>query len=150
MTQPSRKLDMKHMWPFKVLETVGAGELAYRLELPAHMRVHLVFHVSLLELYRENTLPGRAQEPSLPVEVERELEYKVVGILDSNVERGRPKYLVDWVDCGPEERTWEPVENVENTPDAVAAFHQAYPLQPSLEDVARPAEPPRHHRPCLQ
>jgi hypothetical protein len=142
-TRPSRKLDVKRMGPFKVLGVFGEGKLAYKLELPARMRVHPVFHVSLLEPYRESTLPGRTQEPPLPVEVEGELEYEVAGILDSKIERRRLKYLVDWVNCGPEERTWEPAENVENAPDAVAAFHRAYPLRPSPQDVARPANPPR-------
>jgi hypothetical protein len=142
-TRPSRKLDVKRMGPFKVLEVIGEGKLAYKLELPAQMRIHPVFHVSLLEPYRESTLPGRVQEPPLPVEVEGELEYEVASILDSKIERRRLKYLVDWVNCGPEERTWEPAENVENAPDAVAAFHRAYPLRPSPQDLARPADPPR-------
>jgi len=97
----------------------------------------------LLEPYRENVLPGRVQEPPPPVEVEGEVEYEVAAILDSKIERGKLKYLVDWVNYGPEERTWEPVENVENSPDAIAAFHRAYPLRPSPQDVARPANPPR-------
>jgi len=147
MTRLSQKLDVKRMGPFKVLEVVGEGKLAYRLELPVQMRVHPVFHVSLLEPYWENMLLGRAREPLLRVEVEGELEYEVARILDSKIERGRLKYLVDWVDCGPEERTWEPMKNVENAPDAVAAFHRAYPLQPSPQDVAWPAGPPRHRRP---
>jgi hypothetical protein len=143
-TRPSRKLDVKRMGPFQVLEVIGDGKLAYKLELPAPMRrIHPVFHVSLLEPYRENVLPGRVQEPPPPVEVEGELEYEVAGILDSKIERGRLKYLVDWVNCGPEERTWEPVENVENSPDAIAAFHRAYPLRPSPRDVARPANAAR-------
>jgi hypothetical protein len=62
------------------------------------------------------------------VEVERELEYKVAGILNLKIESGRLKYLMDWVDCGLEERTWEPIKNVENGLNAVAAFHQKYPL----------------------
>jgi len=143
-TRPSRKLDVKRMGPFQVLEVVGDGKLAYKLELPLPMRrLHPVFHVSLLEPYRENVLPGRVQEPPPPVEVEGEVEYEVAAILDSKIERGKLKYLVDWVNYGPEERTWEPVENVENSPDAIAAFHRAYPLRPSPQDVARPANPPR-------
>jgi hypothetical protein len=67
------------------------------------------------------------QEPSPPVEVEGELEYEVRGVLDSKVDRGRLFYLVDWVGYGPEERTWEPAENVEHTEDAVADFHHAHP-----------------------
>ena len=144
--RPSRKLDVKRMGPFPVLEVVGEGKLAFKLELPAQMRIHPVFHVSLLEPYRESTLPGRVQEPALPIEVEGEVEYEVAEILDSKVERGRLKYLVDWVGCGPEERTWEPVENVENAPDAVAAFHRTYPLRPSPRDLARPPRLPPHRR----
>src|SRR5277367_1788656 len=147
MTRLSQKLDVKRMGPFKVLEVVGEGKLAYRLELPVQMRVHPVFHVSLLEPYWENMLLGRAREPLLRVEVEGELEYEVARILDSKIERGRLKYLVDWVDCGPEERTWEPMKNVENAPDAVATFHRAYPLRPSPQDVARRVRPPCHRHP---
>jgi len=93
------------MGPFKVLKVVGEGKLACKLELPAQMRVHPVFHVSLLEPYHENALPGRVQEPSLPVEVEGELEYEVAEILDSKIEGRKLKYLVDWVNCRPEEWT---------------------------------------------
>ena len=120
------------MGPFKVLGVVGDGKMTYKLELPMQMqRLHPVFHVSLLEPYRENVLPERVQELPPPVEVEGELEYEVAGILDSKIERGKLKYLLDWVNCGPEERTWEPVENVENAPDSVAAFHREHPLRPS-------------------
>ena len=104
------------------------------------MRVHPVFHVSLLEPYRESILPGRVQEPPLPVEVEGELEYEVEKILDSRIERRKLKYLVDWVGYGPEERTWEPAENVKNARDAVANFHQAYPLRPYPQDLERPTD----------
>jgi hypothetical protein len=74
------------MGPFKVLEVIGEGKLAFKLELPAQMRVHPVFHVSLLEPYRESVLPGRVQAPPFPVKVEGELEYEVARILDSKIE----------------------------------------------------------------
>ena len=49
--RPSRKLDVRRMGPFKVLEIVGDGQAAYKLGLPTQMRVHPVFHISLLEPY---------------------------------------------------------------------------------------------------
>jgi hypothetical protein len=130
--RPSRKLDVQWLGPFRILEAVGSGKLAFRLELPTSMgKIHPVFHSSLLEPHRDNRWAKRVQELSPPVEVEGELEYEVGGVLDSKVDRGRLFYLVDWVGYSPEERTWEPAENVEYTEDAVADFHRAHPQRPS-------------------
>jgi hypothetical protein len=41
----SKKLDYKIINPFKIIKTF---KNAYILNLPAHMRIHLIFHVSLL------------------------------------------------------------------------------------------------------
>ena len=119
---------MKWMGPFRVLEAVGNAKLASKLEPLAPMRIHPVFHISMLEPYRKSTLPGRTQAMPQPVEVEGELEYEVARILDSKIKRWRLKYLVDWAGYGPEERMWEPAENVVHAADAVADFHQDYPL----------------------
>jgi len=130
---------MKWMGPFQVLETVGDA----KLKLPA--LIHPIFHISLLELYRKSTLPGRAQATPQPVEVEGELEYEAAWILDSKIERQRLKYLVDWAGYGPEERTWElAAENVVHAANAVADFHQKYPLRPSPKD--QPHQEPRSGR----
>ena len=46
----SRKLGPLYCGPFTLLEKLT---LAYRLDLPPHMRVHPMFHVSQLKLYRK-------------------------------------------------------------------------------------------------
>ena len=59
------------------------GQVAYELKLPASMRCHDVFHVSLLHQYNES---GRCQPPpktlmmdgSEEVEVEKILEHRTV------------------------------------------------------------------------
>jgi hypothetical protein len=134
-TRPSQKLDVKRMGPFQIEGLVGEGQLAYRLTLSPQMRIHPVFHVSLLEPYRENQLDGRTQDPPPPLEVEGELEYEVKEILDSKIIRGRLRYLVDWVGYHPDERSWEPVEHVQHAVDAVAEFHRRYPNRPSPKDL---------------
>ena len=45
----SGKLKPRFVGPFKVLSLVGSN--AYRLDLPATMRVYPVFNFSLLKLY---------------------------------------------------------------------------------------------------
>jgi hypothetical protein len=128
------------MGPFKILQVVGESKLAFKLELPPRMRIHSVFHVSLLEPYRENTIEGRIQPPPPPPdEIDGELEYEVKEILDSKIVRGKLQYYIDWEGYTPEERTWEPAESVEHAADAVANFHRRYPNRPASHDL--PAQP---------
>ena len=103
--RPSQKLEVRRLGPFLIKEAVGDSKRAFRLELPPQMRLHPVFHVSLLEPYTENKIPGRTQQPPLPTIIEQVPEYTVNKILDSKIQRGRLKYYVDWEGYGPEERT---------------------------------------------
>ena len=126
-TRPSQKLDCKRMGPFPILEVVGESKSAYKLELPPQMRIHPVFHVSLLDTHRPNTIPERTQPPPPPEEVLGELEYEVERILDSRWKRGRRLYLVDWKGYSPEERTWEPEAHLEGAAEAIAEYHRHHP-----------------------
>jgi hypothetical protein len=69
--RPSKKLDDKMLGPFKILETV---ETSYRLQLPTTMRIHDVFHPSLLRKVAEDPLPGQMNEPPQPMVVDNEDE----------------------------------------------------------------------------
>jgi len=57
-TGSTPKLLPKWIGPFKVAAVIGKG--AYRLELPHNMKIHDVFHVSLLKPFRSD---GRVQPP---------------------------------------------------------------------------------------
>ena len=46
----SKKLGPLYCGPFRILETYTS---AYHLELPQHMQIHPVFHVSQLKLYKK-------------------------------------------------------------------------------------------------
>jgi hypothetical protein len=59
-------------WSFKVMQKVGP--VSYKLEKNPGWRVHPVFHVSLLELYKTD---GRIRPPPPPFELEGALEYEV-------------------------------------------------------------------------
>jgi hypothetical protein len=58
--------------PFQIVRKVG--KQAYELELPAHWKIHDVFHVSQLQKYRRS---GHYQPPPPAEILEDELEYEV-------------------------------------------------------------------------
>jgi hypothetical protein len=118
--RPSKKFDYRKLGPFKVIEKINP--VCYRILLPDTMRIHNVFHTSLLEEVSQNDLSNRHQAPPLPIVVDGHEEYEVEAILSHRRHRGRIQYLVQWKGYGPEANTWEPRENLET------ASHDLLPL----------------------
>ena len=87
------------------------------------LRLHPVFHSSLLELYQNNAIPNCITPPPPPIDLEVRPEYEVDAILDSKIVRNKLYYFVDWIDYSPSEHTWEPVENVANARALFEDFH---------------------------
>lgn len=90
--RPAKKLDWKKVGRFKILETIG--KYAYKLELPPSMKIHPVFHVSLVELAATDAHEGHIPPSAPPVIVDDGEEYEVEKILDSKKVRRIIKYLV--------------------------------------------------------
>lgn len=127
-SRPCDKLDYRRIGPFRIQKQINA--VAYRLELPATMKIHPVFHTSLLELYRESDIPGRIQAPPPSIEMDDHQEYEVEEVLDSRIRRGQLEYLVHWQGYPISERTWEPTSNLSNAPLKVQDFHRQHPNKP--------------------
>jgi Integrase zinc binding domain/Chromo (CHRromatin Organisation MOdifier) domain len=114
-----RKLLPRFIGPYKVLGLIG--KVAYKLELPEQMRVHNVFHVSLLSKYVSD---GKVH-PLPPQVVDGELEYEVEAITAHEVVKGgkskgkahkpQVRFLTAWKGYGREHDSWEPGSMLEDT-----------------------------------
>ncbi|CCG84601.2 protein of unknown function [Taphrina deformans PYCC 5710] len=119
--RPSRKLDHSRLGPFKIIESVN--DRAFKLDLPATMRIHNVFHPCLLDLCVPSDIPGRQKKPPPPVEVDNHVEYEVQDILRSRTRRNQVQYLVKWQGYNSDHNSWEPASTLEeDVPSLVQAF----------------------------
>ena len=85
--RPSVKLDDHNIGPFRV-KKVFDNPLVIQLELPETIKVHPVFHASLLQYIANNPLPGQRQPPREPIVAEdSEREWFVDSILNSKLDR---------------------------------------------------------------
>jgi hypothetical protein len=117
----SDKLFPRFLGPFRIVQEVNP--VAFRLELPTPMRIHPVFHASLLRKYK----PRRGQDgeaivtpPPAPMVLAEGVEFKVDMILwdrDKEISvrtnahgvpnrRIQKEYLVKWIGYTEEHNQW--------------------------------------------
>lgn len=134
--RPSQKLDVKMLGPFKIVAKIGSS---YQLELPSSMRVHDVFHPSLLRKAATDPLPGQRAEPPAPVVVDDQEEWEIDDVLDARLtgRNQRLQFRVRWKDEERPDRQWYYADGDEfaNAQDVVADFYQRYPNKPGNPDT---------------
>jgi hypothetical protein len=115
----SHKLSSQRAGPFTVIRAVG--RLAYELDIPTTWKIHPVISVAHLEPYKDDPYQ-RALPAPLPDVIADEdedgehEEWEVEEIIGDrfNKRRKRNEWLVKWRNFGPEQNTWEPIENLAN------------------------------------
>ena len=127
--RPAVKLDDRHVRSFKVKRVFEKNSLVIELKLPKFMKVHPVFHTTLLSHVATDPLPGQRQEPWEPIVTENgERAWYVTRIFNFKVNQhfNSPllKYYVEWEGYFP---TWEPFYLVNNCQQALDEYHAAYP-----------------------
>ena len=135
---PSRSLlSPRWMGPFKVLARSAPN--TYRIDIPATWRTFNEFNVERLRPYyrRSDHMGGGVGLPPPVVGSGGLLEYEVQELLKFKMRWGRPYVLVRWAGLDASGDTWEPLDNLTNCEDAIAAFERA-----TGRSLPRPAPPP--------
>ncbi len=114
--RPSDKLDWKKIGPFLIKQKLSNTN--YELSLPDGMRIHLIFHISLLEKAPDDSTPATR------ITVKNTNEYEVERILKTRGNTKNRHYLVKWKGYPNSENTWEPAGNLTNCQDLLRQFHR--------------------------
>ena len=129
--QPARKLQPRFLGPYTI--TAKFSPVTYRIQLPATVRFHNVFHISQLERYhpnQDNLFPGRIEPPPPPILIADDegphQEWEVERILDMRQRkhgRGqRREYLVKWKGYPDHDLSWEPATYLRHAQDAIREY----------------------------
>ena len=131
--RPTKKLTPRFAGPYTISKVISTT--AYKLDLPKTMKIHPVFHVSLLKPY--NPSPEEFGRPTPPPAIiipgNNQEEYEVETILDKRKLWNRIQYLVKWIGYPLHDATWEPLENLTNAKEAVRKFEIKLGKQKSVQ-----------------
>lgn len=140
--RPARKLSEKFIGPFRIAEVMGP--VTYRLELPPAMRIHDVFHTSLLRPAASDPLPSQNESTQPRIRLNKDnterREWMIEKILDSRITKNRHgkrrlEYYVRWKGYSP---SWRPQQDlVPGSGELLYEFHNQNPDRPSPTELWR-------------
>ena len=121
-SRSTRKLSPKYLGPFTITHIISTT--TYKLDLPNTLKVHPVFHISMLKPYHETPDEFEHITPLPPITIPEtnKKEYEVENILDKRLFRGKPQYLVKWKGYPLHDATWEPLKHLDNAKKTINEF----------------------------
>jgi hypothetical protein len=119
--------------PLRITERLSP--ISYRLQLPAGSRIHDVISIHHLRRYRGS---GEDIRP-LPIIIDDEEHWKVDKVEGERIRQGRTEFLVRWEGYGDDDRSWEPLENLEYAQDSILEWRSTHPDMKTIS--SRKTEP---------
>ena len=114
-TRPSDKLDHCRLGPYRVICKIGSS--SYLLALPSYLTcLHPVFHVSLLEPYKDPSEFHTHADPE-PFKLADDPALFIDKIIDSRHVRHCFKYFVHFRSLPDSENLWLPLSDIPRTYD---------------------------------
>ena len=134
------KLDFKKIGPYQIIEKCRKS--SYLLKLPPLLKcLHPVFHISLLEPFKDATIiPNQIQDSSITqvnLAPDATTNPEISTILDSRKIGHRHDYLIHWKGLPDSENSWTPFAEISTS------------LYPYLEQFHH-CNPNKPHLPCFQ
>lgn len=126
MRSMHKGLIRRYEGPFEVIGKVG--KVSYRLDLPNSLKIHPVFHVSMLKPYHEDQEdPRRGESHRAPPIMTKSFEKEIDQVLSQRVVRRRgvppsTQYLIRWKGLPESDATWETLEDLWQFKDFIQQY----------------------------
>ncbi|OWZ20261.1 Retrotransposon protein, Ty3-gypsy subclass, partial [Phytophthora megakarya] len=117
----SKKLAPRFIGPFPVRKKVSQD--SYELGLSKGLKLHPVFHTSLLKPYRKDT--ARTQKVNKVVLADGTEGQLVEAVINHRKYKGKPQYKIWWLGETKKDATWEPIENLNQIPGLIDLYWQS-------------------------
>jgi hypothetical protein len=114
------KFKPRFIGPYRIEKQISP--VSYLLKLPATLRIHPVFHVSLFRDYHPRGTPREEVQVAQPL-FENDNQWEVDRLLGKRTRGRGAQYLVRWVGLGPEHDEWVARLNIH--PSIVQAFEHS-------------------------
>ena len=128
----TEKLIERFIGSYKIKKIVSPNVV--ELKLPSTVKIHSVVNVSRIQRYIEQVERKRKEQLALVI-IEKEKGQEVKRILNKQWIKRKDKYLVWQKGFIAESNTWEGIENLENTKEAVKEFEKEY--WQDIKDIQR-------------
>ena len=118
----------KYEGPFEVIKRIG--KVSYKLHLPPKLKIHPVFHVSMLKPFHEDKEdPSRGVSHRAPIAVVTSFDKEVDEILADQVirRRGVPsykEYLIKWRGLPDTKVSWESEDILWQFKDKIQRYNE--------------------------
>jgi len=97
--------------------------VAFQFKPLDSMKIHLLFHVSLLQPYHASTILRWVLEPPSPMEINGEQKYEMEKIFNFKLSNQQLQYLIRWKGYDINNCIWEPIKHLSNAMEEVKKFH---------------------------
>jgi glycerate-2-kinase len=118
-----RKLNHKWIDSYKIKKVLKD---VCQLDLSQSMKIHNIFHISLLRMIVNDSLTDQIQSSSSSIVINDEEEkYEVNDILNSRYHYEKLQYRIAWIDHS-SDKAWYSAKNFDHSKNILANFHQRY------------------------
>jgi len=114
----TNKLAPRFIGPFPIVKQVHKD--SYELKLSKGLKLHPVFHTSLLKLYQQD--PNRKQKTSKVVLADGSVGQLVDSVIGYRKYRGKVQYKIKWLGETEDQATWEPESELGQIPGLIQEF----------------------------